>query len=67
MSNQDEKFAKSWELLTDSERAELLKPEAWIFDDETKSPRDDCVGNLTCFALNIASGFAGFVFGWWLS
>lgn len=76
MSKQDEKFAESWELLTDSERAELMRSEAadWqesekhssVFS-ETKSQRDDCVGNLTCFAINIASGFTGFVFGWWLS
>lgn len=65
MTKQNEDYAKSWELLTDSERAELLKPEAWIFDDETKSQCDDSVSRLTCFLLNLASGFVGFLAGWY--
>lgn len=71
MSKQDEKFAEAWELLTDSERAELMRSDAselqevdeW-WDEVT---RGHCVGSLTCFALTVASGFIGFVLGWWLS
>ena len=66
MSKQDEKFAESWGLLTDAERAELLKPEAWMYG-EDEVTRSHCVGSLTCFALTVASGFIGFVLGWWLS
>jgi hypothetical protein len=66
MSKQNEDYAKSWELLTDAERAELLKPEAWMYgEDEVTSSH--YVGSMTCFALNIASSFVGFLLGWWLS
>jgi len=66
MSKQDEKFAEVWELLTDAERAELMRSDAgeWQEDEVTRS---HCVGSLTCFALTVASGFTGFVLGWWMS
>ena len=69
MSKQDEKFAEVWELLTDAERAELMRSDVeataeWQEDEVTRS---HCVGSLTCFALTVASGFIGFVLGWWLS
>ena len=64
MSKYDEKFAEAWESLTDSQREEIAWS-SWA-NRETKSQPSDSVLRLTCFILNIVTGFIGFVAGWWL-